>query len=162
MSGSALLHTISFMALVVSVFRLGVAFGPWAVDETGETRPLVERHGFWVVTVGTLLYLPMAGNYSLSDPWETHYGEVAREMLARNDWISTWWAQEGWFLSKPVLDFWMQVAGHTLLLLSFGFLIFTAATSSSRGWLVRFLSPAEKLLEGLSLNAAFSQLLRRA
>jgi 4-amino-4-deoxy-L-arabinose transferase-like glycosyltransferase len=29
-------------------------------------------------------------------------------MLARNDWISTWWAQDGWFWSKPVLDFWMQ------------------------------------------------------
>jgi 4-amino-4-deoxy-L-arabinose transferase-like glycosyltransferase len=112
--GAAVAVTGSFMALVVSVFRLGVAFGPWAVDETGETRPLVERHGFWVVTVGTLLYLPMAGNYSLSDPWETHYGEVAREMLARNDWISTWWAQEGWFLSKPVLDFWMQALAMAL------------------------------------------------
>ena len=52
--------------------------------------------------------MPTLGSHSLSDPWETHYGEVAREILARNDWISTWWAQDGWFWSKPVLDFWLQ------------------------------------------------------
>jgi 4-amino-4-deoxy-L-arabinose transferase-like glycosyltransferase len=105
---TAVLVTGSFMALIVSVFATGVALGPLALDETGSPRPLLRRHGFWVVTAATLLYLPMAGSYSLSDPWETHYGEVAREMLSRNDWISTWWAQDGWFWSKPVLDFWMQ------------------------------------------------------
>ena len=28
-----------------------------------------------------LLYVPLAGNYGLWDPWETHYGEVARQMV---------------------------------------------------------------------------------
>jgi len=107
-AAAAVLVTASFVALVVTVFQTGVALGPWAKDELGEERPLFKRHGFWVVLAGVLLYLPMQGSYSLSDPWETHYGEVAREMLARNDWISTWWAQDGWFWSKPVLDFWMQ------------------------------------------------------
>jgi 4-amino-4-deoxy-L-arabinose transferase-like glycosyltransferase len=107
-AAASVLITGSFIALVASVFQTGVALGPWALDETGEVRPLVKREGFWVVLTGTLLYLPMQGSYSLSDPWETHYGEVAREMLSRNDWISTWWAQDGWFWSKPVLDFWMQ------------------------------------------------------
>jgi len=107
-AAAAVLITGAFIALVVSVFRTGVALGPWALDETGQERPLVKREGFWVVLTGILLYLPMQGSYSLSDPWETHYGEVAREMLSRNDWISTWWAQDGWFWSKPVLDFWMQ------------------------------------------------------
>jgi 4-amino-4-deoxy-L-arabinose transferase-like glycosyltransferase len=109
-AAAAVLVTASFVALVVAVFQAGVALGPWAVDELGQPRPLLKRHGFWVVLTGVLLYLPMQGSYSLSDPWETHYGEVAREMLARNDWISTWWAQDGWFWSKPVLDFWMQAA----------------------------------------------------
>jgi 4-amino-4-deoxy-L-arabinose transferase-like glycosyltransferase len=109
-AAAAVLITASFIALLASVFRAGVALGPWAVDELGEARPLWRRHGFWVVLTGVLLYLPMQGSYSLSDPWETHYGEVAREMLARNDWISTWWAQDGWFWSKPVLDFWMQAS----------------------------------------------------
>src|SRR5450432_2330245 len=106
--GAGTLITLSFIALIVSIFYVGVALGTWALDESGQPRPLLKRHGFWVVLTGTLLYLPMQGSYSLSDPWETHYGEVAREMLSRNDWISTWWAQDGWFWSKPVLDFWMQ------------------------------------------------------
>src|SRR5690606_37092284 len=55
-----------------------------------------------------LIHLPMLGNFGLIDPWETHYGEVAREILARDDWISLWWAQDGWFYTKPILNFWLQ------------------------------------------------------
>ncbi len=61
-----------------------------------------------------LLYVPFAGNYGLWDPWETHYGEVARQMAARNDWISLWWPgspqdpASGVFWSKPVLSFWLM------------------------------------------------------
>ncbi|WP_437876687.1 ArnT family glycosyltransferase [Sorangium sp. So ce513] len=98
----------AFLAAVVGAFRCGERLGPCRVDEAGAPRPLLRRHGFWLVALVTLLYLPMLGSHSLTDPWETHYGEVAREILARNDWISLWWAQDGWFWSKPVLDFWMQ------------------------------------------------------
>jgi 4-amino-4-deoxy-L-arabinose transferase-like glycosyltransferase len=114
-ASTGILVTASFIALIVCVYRLGVALGPWATDETGRARPLYQRHGFWVMLVATLLYLPMMGSFSLLDPWETHYGEVAREMLSRNDWISTWWATEGWFWSKPVLDFWVQALSMGLL-----------------------------------------------
>ena len=100
--------TFAFLGLVASIFDLGVKLGPWATDELGLARPLWRRHGFWVIATAALLYLPMLGNYSLWDPWETHYGEVAREILSRDDWISLWWAQDGWFWSKPVLDFWIQ------------------------------------------------------
>jgi 4-amino-4-deoxy-L-arabinose transferase-like glycosyltransferase len=112
---TAVLVTASFVALVVSVYRVGVVLGPFASDETGNARPLHQRHGFWVILTGALLYLPMMGSFSLLDPWETHYGEVAREMLSRNDWISTWWATEGWFWSKPVLNFWVQALSMGLL-----------------------------------------------
>src|SRR5262249_5763956 len=71
-------------------------------------RRIYEHHGFWLIVLTTLLYLPLLGSHSLSDPWETHYGEVSREILARDDWISLWWAQDGWFWSKPILDFWIQ------------------------------------------------------
>ncbi len=100
--------TITFLMFVTGLFRIGRALGPWARDEAGEERGLLRRHGFWVVAAGALLYFPMMGSYSLWDPWETHYGEVAREILARDDWISLWWAQDGWFWSKPILNFWMQ------------------------------------------------------
>jgi 4-amino-4-deoxy-L-arabinose transferase-like glycosyltransferase len=71
-------------------------------------RPLWQRHGFWLIAITALLQLPLLGSFGLLDPWETHYGEVAREMLSRDDWISLWWAQDGWFFSKPISNFWAQ------------------------------------------------------
>lgn len=105
---AAVLVTGTFLWMVTAGFRAAQTLGVSRVDETGAARPLYRRHGFWLVVLTTVLYLPLLGSYSLSDPWETHYGEVAREMLSRDDWISLWWAQEGWFWSKPILDFWIQ------------------------------------------------------
>jgi 4-amino-4-deoxy-L-arabinose transferase-like glycosyltransferase len=65
-----------------------------------------------VLLIGALLYLPFAGSYGLFDPWETHYGEVGRQMARRNDFISLYWpgspldGEQFW--SKPVLSFWMM------------------------------------------------------
>ncbi|HZO14473.1 MAG TPA: glycosyltransferase family 39 protein, partial [Polyangiaceae bacterium] len=112
--GSAMAMPIAFITMVVGGFLVAERLGPWFVDERGEARPLWRRHGFWLVVIMTVVYVPMLGNHGLSDPWETHYGEVAREILARNDWISLWWAQDGWFFSKPVLVFWMQAAAMAL------------------------------------------------
>ncbi|MCA9644712.1 MAG: glycosyltransferase family 39 protein, partial [Myxococcales bacterium] len=100
--------TFAFLWVVVCVFRVGKGVGVWNLDEQGQVRGLFRRHGFWLIVITTLVYLPMLGSFSLTDPWETHYGEVSREMLAKDDWISLWWAQDGWFWSKPILDFWMQ------------------------------------------------------
>lgn len=107
---TAFLAPVAAIALVACVFRLGVALGPLATDEEGAARPIHRRHGFWVVTVGIVIGLPMLGAFSLVDPWETHYAEVAREMIERHDPISPWWANEGWFMSKPVLVFWLEAA----------------------------------------------------
>ncbi len=103
-----LLVTASSLGGVVAVGRLFATSNPVGPG-------LCERPGFWLVLLGVGLYVPLLGCYSLLDPWEPHYGEVAREMLARNDWISLWWAQEGWFWSKPVLDFWLQGLFFALL-----------------------------------------------
>jgi 4-amino-4-deoxy-L-arabinose transferase-like glycosyltransferase len=70
-----------------------------------------------VILFGLLLYLPFAGSYGLWDPWETHYGEVARQMTERNDFVSLWWPGSpldgDFFWSKPVLSFWlMSIALH--------------------------------------------------
>ncbi len=108
----AVLMPVVFMWVVIAVFRTGRQIGVWTDDDG---RTLLKRHGFWLILLVVLLYLPMLGSYSLSDPWETHYGEVSRELLARDDWISTWWAQDGWFYSKPVLDFWIQALSFSLL-----------------------------------------------
>lgn len=112
---SALLVTSFALWTVVAVFRLGRALGVWILDEDGVERGLLQRHGFWLIALNLVISLPLLGSFSLSDPWETHYGEVAREMLVRDDWISLWWAQDGWFWSKPVLDFWLQGLFFSLL-----------------------------------------------
>lgn len=75
----------------------------------------LRRPGLAVMIAIGALYLPLLGTTSLWDPWETHYGEVAREVLARNDWISLWWAQDKWFWSKPVLLFWMEALSMAFL-----------------------------------------------
>jgi 4-amino-4-deoxy-L-arabinose transferase-like glycosyltransferase len=110
-----LLVTVTFAGGVAALFELGRKLGAWATDENGVERPLWKRHGFWVVVASAALYFPFMGSYALWDPWETHYGEVAREMLARDDWISLWWAQDGWFWSKPVLDMWLQAIAMATL-----------------------------------------------
>ncbi|MGO8999898.1 MAG: ArnT family glycosyltransferase [Polyangiaceae bacterium] len=112
---SGVLVTATFLAWVAAVFDFGVTLGPWAKDETGQPRRLLARHGFWVLAVAACLYLPTLGIYSLWDPWETHYGEVARGILARDDWISFWWSYQGWFYSKPVLELWLQAIAMATL-----------------------------------------------
>ncbi len=88
-----------------------------------------ERWGDRAVVMGlaALVLIPLLGAFGLWDPWETHYGEVARQITERNDWISTWWGShwedaqgqtEGsYFYSKPILLMWSIAIGLEL----FGF-----------------------------------------
>lgn len=85
--------------------------------------------GDWrvVLAVFALLaafYYPGLGSYGLFDPWETHYGEVARNMVEYDNYIDPWWGspwdtkdvkreREG-FYSKPLLVMWMTSAGMNL------------------------------------------------
>lgn len=102
--------TLGLIAIVCALCRVSEALGVFSADGAR----WFERRGFWLLLLNVLLYVPLLGSYSLSDPWEVHYGEVAREMLARDDWLSLWWAQDGWFWSKPVLDFWLQGLSFSL------------------------------------------------
>jgi len=71
-----------------------------------------------VALIALAVYLPGITRYSLVDPWETHYGEVARVMRANHDLVHLDWpgtnlqgeVDEG-FRSKPVLTFWLMAAG---------------------------------------------------
>jgi 4-amino-4-deoxy-L-arabinose transferase-like glycosyltransferase len=81
-----------------------------SLDPVRPSAPLLR-----VVLLASLVLFPFLGTYALWDPWETHYGEVAREILARNDWVSLWWAQDNWFFSKPILIFWMEALAMSAL-----------------------------------------------
>lgn len=79
---------------------------PFAADPAAARRPLWQRA--WLPTLVVVVFLPALGSFGMIDPWEPEYAEVAREMLTRHDWISLWWGDQGWFWSKPILDFWLQ------------------------------------------------------
>lgn len=110
-----LVATAALVALVGATFELLVALGPLRTDERGEARALLRRHGFWVIVLAAGVALPTLGSFGLVDPWETHYAEVAREMIERRDLVSPWWANEGWFFSKPVLLFWLEALSMVVL-----------------------------------------------
>lgn len=67
----------------------------------------------FVISLGAAILLPNLGNMGLFDCWETHYGEVAREMVMRNDYLYPYW-KNAYFFSKPVLLLWMMAAGFNL------------------------------------------------
>ncbi|MBZ4419459.1 glycosyltransferase family 39 protein [Myxococcus sp. RHSTA-1-4] len=69
------------------------------------TRVVVATAGF-----AALLFLPYLGAVGLWDCWETHYGEVARMMIVRRDYVYPYW-EGSWFFSKPPLTMWMQALG---------------------------------------------------
>lgn len=66
----------------------------------------------WLVIVA--IYLTSVSACGLWDPWETHYGEVARNILVRGDPLDLWWRggygpsgrAENVFYSKHALPFW--------------------------------------------------------
>ena len=63
-----------------------------------------------IAVLAAVLYLPYSGAVGLWDPWETHYGEVAREMVHRRDYVHPWW-ESSWFFSKPPLTMWLHAIG---------------------------------------------------
>ena len=89
----------------VPAFVRDVSWLRWLAPLSPERRLTV---GFAVLAA--LLYVPWLGATGFWDPWEPHYGEVAREMIARGDYLHPWW-ESAWFFSKPALDLWLMAAG---------------------------------------------------
>src|SRR5688572_24293031 len=67
--------------------------------------PAPMRAGIVAAVFAGLVFLPYLGAVGLWDPWETHYGEVAREMIQRNDYLHPYW-ENAWFFSKPAFAMW--------------------------------------------------------
>lgn len=60
-----------------------------------------------------LVVIPWLGAVGLWDPWEVHYGEVARTMVAKSDYVFPYW-ENAYFFSKPPLTMWLQALGLAL------------------------------------------------
>ena len=83
------------------------------------------RPGHWALLLGLALVAIYAGTVGASgpwDPWETHYGEVARNIVVRGDPMDLWWRpgygpdgkREGVFASKHALPFWCMALSFKL------------------------------------------------
>ncbi|MDB4985501.1 MAG: Polymyxin resistance protein ArnT, undecaprenyl phosphate-alpha-L-Ara4N transferase [Myxococcaceae bacterium] len=116
--------TVPVALVIVLLGRLalgpGALFVPLVLAHVVLLLSAIRRPALFVFAVSSLLLLPMLGQYGLWDPWETHYGEVAREILARDDWVTLWWAQDEWFRSKPVFIFWIEALAWGALAIPFG------------------------------------------
>jgi 4-amino-4-deoxy-L-arabinose transferase-like glycosyltransferase len=95
-------------SLGVAILAPALLLASVALAAHGVGHDVRQRPAYWLFALGTLIALPTLGASGLIDPWETHYAEVAREMLERHDFVSPWWANEGWFMTKPVLLFWLE------------------------------------------------------
>lgn len=98
---------------------------------TGPARWLRSRDPYrrdvaLMTALASLVFIPWLGAVGLWDPWETHYGEVARLMIARRDAVYPWW--EGTpFFSKPPGLMWLEIVPMLL-----------AGTASAAGPVGRF------------------------
>lgn len=111
---TAPLAAVVFLGCVSVLGVPGVA--PGALAAVAILAPAsLRRPALFLFLAVCALYLPSIGRYGLWDPWETHYGEVSREIVSRNDWISLWWAQEQWFWSKPIFIFWSEALSLSAL-----------------------------------------------
>ncbi len=72
--------------------------------------PVEYRSTLVAALLASTVLLPYLGAVGLWDCWETHYGEVAREMLQRNDYVHPFW-ENAWFFSKPAFTMWMMALG---------------------------------------------------
>jgi 4-amino-4-deoxy-L-arabinose transferase-like glycosyltransferase len=70
--------------------------------------PLPRRDVLTSCVVSALIFIPWLGAVGLWDCWEPHYGEVARTMIAKHDFVYPWWESTN-FLSKPAGLMWFEV-----------------------------------------------------
>jgi 4-amino-4-deoxy-L-arabinose transferase-like glycosyltransferase len=96
-----------------------------AAPQALATPQLSPRHAWLIVGVGTLaiciLYVFGTRAFPLSDPDESRYAEIAREMLVRHDWVTPNLNYVKYF-EKPPLVYW----GTALAFAGFGFDEFVA------------------------------------
>ena len=87
--------------------------GEWLAGWRDIDRPTA--YAFcWVMGIAAALILPYLGSIGFYDPWETHYAEVCRQMVVRDDYLYPFW-KNTYFFSKPVLIFWLSAIGFKLI-----------------------------------------------
>lgn len=78
------------------------------------TLTTVSRKLLWALAALVLVRLISLGFYPLMDTTEARYGDIARRMVERADWITPWFTDTEPFWGKPPLSFWASALGFKL------------------------------------------------
>ncbi len=112
--------------------------------------------------VGVLATLPGLGAGTLWDNSETAYGEVAREILLRHDWIVMHLNGQPWFVQPP-LYFWIAAAfAHVFGTTAFALRLPSALATAAMGAAIAYVLAREAgeragILGGIILSSALMQ-----
>lgn len=76
--------------------------------------PAERRDVLTTTLFAALIFIPWLGAVGLWDPWEVHYGEVARSMVLKQDYVFPYW-ENAYFFSKPPLTMWLHAIGMNVV-----------------------------------------------
>ena len=86
-----------------------------------KTASPASRHLLWAIAALVLARLISLGFYPLMDTTEARYGDIARRMVERSDWITPWFTDTEPFWGKPPLSFWASAFGFKVFHVHGGF-----------------------------------------
>ena len=82
--------------------------------KTANNQGAVSRMLLWALAALVLARLISLALYPLMDTTEARYGDIARRMVERSDWITPWFTDDQPFWGKPPLSFWATALGFKL------------------------------------------------
>ena len=82
--------------------------------KTANHQDTVSRALLWALATLFVARLLSLGLYPLMDTTEARYGDIARRMVERSDWVTPWFTDAEPFWGKPPLSFWATALGFKL------------------------------------------------
>ena len=82
--------------------------------KTTNNQTTVSRMLLWALAALVVTRLISLALYPLMDTTEARYGDIARRMVERADWVTPWFTDSEPFWGKPPLSFWATALGFKL------------------------------------------------
>lgn len=82
--------------------------------KTANNQAAVSRMLLWALAALVVARLISLALYPLMDTTEARYGDIARRMVERSDWVTPWFTDSEPFWGKPPLSFWATALGFKL------------------------------------------------
>lgn len=82
--------------------------------KTANNQTTASRMLFWALAALVVARLISLALYPLMDTTEARYGDIARRMVERADWVTPWFTDSEPFWGKPPLSFWATALGFKL------------------------------------------------